>query len=147
MLPLDSFLVFVVSLLWHNNWIDFPSPLAYNLKFFFLFLSLDLVLLLNRPTFVFTSLLLLSALYGLPIAMIISVSGQLHIGLWLKPGPLHLLVLLFGAASLVFYVPLLILSVPISSSLSRLKSYLLLELKPTESASVWLMQWEALQCI
>ena len=37
-----------------------------------------------------------------------------------------------------------ILSAPFSLCLSRLKSYLFLELKCTESAYVWLTQWEAL---
>src|SRR6218665_2224832 len=81
---LNSLLVFPVSLTYpllrHNNFIGFSSPLALDLKFFFLFLILNSALLLN--TFVMiTSLPLLSlpALSILPIAMIFffHVLGQL----------------------------------------------------------------------
>jgi len=45
-------------------------------------------------------------------------------------------------ASLLLFVPLF--SMLLSPCLSRLKSYLYIELKYAESASVWLTSWEAL---
>src|SRR6218665_3837232 len=84
MLPLDSLLVFPVSLasppLYRYNFIDFPSPPALNSKFFSPFLSLNSVLLLNTVAITSDSLSLppLSAISALPNAIIFSclVLGQ-----------------------------------------------------------------------
>ena len=117
---------------------SFTSPLtppALNLKFFSLFLLLNSVQLLNTCTFMITSQLPLSALSVLPIAMIylFLVFGKLrqvlfiHWFFWLELPP--------------FSSPLLY-SLPLSSSLSRLKSYSILELKTLKwvRINLWKLQ-------
>src|SRR6218665_2210017 len=116
------------------HWLPFTTCIESKVSF--LIRNINVVMLLN--TFAITSdplsLLPISDVSALPNAMIFSclVLGET----WPSLGPLLLLVRHSGITSLLLFVRLFcLLHFP---RLSRLNSYLFLELKCTESASVWI---------